>query len=150
MTRQHFRGVLEAATGGGAYVVIPTDVVAALGGGSRFRVVGSVRGVDFQSSTMSAGAGRVVLGMHKATRAAAGVEIGDEVEVAVERDSRPRTLDIPDDLAQALAQDTAAQAAFDDLSFSHRREYVEWLTTAKRADTRRRRLDRILDTVQGK
>jgi uncharacterized protein YdeI (YjbR/CyaY-like superfamily) len=99
---------------------------------------------------MSAGAGRVVLGMHKATRAAAGVEIGDEVEVAVERDSRPRTLDIPDDLAQALAQDTAAQAAFDDLAFSHRREYVEWLTTAKRADTRRRRLDRILDTVQGK
>ncbi len=54
-------------------------------------------------------------------------------------------MDVPDDLAAALKK-AKARAAFDALSFSHRREYVTWIDEAKRADTRARR---ISQTVEG-
>ncbi|HVD88701.1 MAG TPA: YdeI/OmpD-associated family protein [Jatrophihabitantaceae bacterium] len=92
---------------------------------------------------------QVCFGVHKATRQAAAIDIGDEVSVEIERDNRPRTLDIPADLARALADDATAQTVFDRLSFTHRREYVEALTGARRAETRSRRLSKILDDLRG-
>jgi hypothetical protein len=125
MAAQRFMGTLEAGPGGGAFVVLPGDVLVALGGGSRFRVTGSISGVEFDSSTMAMGGGRVCVGIHKATRNAAGLEIGDAVDVHLDRDTRPRLLDIPADLAEALARDDGARAAFERLSFTRRREHVE-------------------------
>jgi len=148
MVRQRFSSELEAGRGGGAFVVLPQEVLAALGGGSRFRVTGSLNGVGFDSSTMAMGAGRVCLGVHKATRQAAGVGIGDAVELEIERDERPRQLDVADDLLAALAADPVAAGAFDRLPFTHRREYVDWITSAKRADTRARRLAQTLDRLR--
>jgi Bacteriocin-protection, YdeI or OmpD-Associated/Domain of unknown function (DUF1905) len=149
MAGQRFSAELEAGRGGGAFVVLPAEVLAALGGGSRFRVTGQLNGVRFDSSTMGMGGGRVCLGVHKATRLAAGVDIGDTVDLEVERDERPRELDIPQDLGTALAADPAAAAAFERLSFTHRREYVERITSAKRPDTRARRLAQTLDRLRG-
>lgn len=148
VSRQQFTAVLEAGSGGGAFVVLPDAVLSALGGGSRFRVLGEVGGVEFESSTMAMGGGRVCMGVHKATRRAAGVDIGDRLSMAVERDTRPRGLDIPDDLASALDADADARAAFDGLSFTRRREHVESLTNAKRADTRARRLGKIMEQLR--
>ncbi|HEU4349700.1 MAG TPA: YdeI/OmpD-associated family protein [Actinoplanes sp.] len=148
MTEQRFSGELQAARGGGALVVLPPEVLAGLGGGSRFRVTGRLNGVEFESSTMAMGGGQVCLGVHKATRQAAGVEFGDTVDVRLRRDERPRRLDVPEDLVAALAADPAAAAAFERLSFSHRREYVEWITGAKRPDTRTRRVAQTLDRLR--
>jgi hypothetical protein len=145
---QRFTGRIEAGRGGGAFVVIPEEVLGALGGGSRFRVTGTLGGVSFESSTMSMGSGRVCLGVHKATRQAAGADIGDRVKVEIERDDRPREVSVPDDLAAALARDASAQAAFDKLSFTHRREYVEWVNGAKREETRSRRIAQTLDRLR--
>ena len=135
-----FDGTLEAARGGGAFVAIPGDALAALGGGKRFRVRGACNGVAFESSTMAMGEGRVCLGVHKATRAAAGVGVGDTVHVELERDERERVVDVPPELEAALAADPEVRAAFDRLSFTHRREYAEWVGSAKRPATRERRL----------
>jgi uncharacterized protein YdeI (YjbR/CyaY-like superfamily) len=44
------------------------------------------------------------------------------------------------DVAAALAADPDARARFEALSFTHRKEYVDWIQSAKRADTRQRRL----------
>ncbi|GAB1691433.1 YdeI/OmpD-associated family protein [Krasilnikovia sp. M28-CT-15] len=148
MSGQQFTAALEAGRGGGAFVMLPDHVVSALGGGSRMRVTGTLNGVDFASSTMGMGGGKVCLGLHKTTREAAGVAVGDTVELTVERDDRPRVLTVPDDLASALAGDEAAGAAFERLSFTHRREYVEWIVGAKRADTRTRRVAQTLERLR--
>jgi hypothetical protein len=149
MAEQRFSGRMEAGPGGGAYVEMPADVLAALGGGSRFRVTGTLNGVDFASSAMSMGGGRVCVGMHKATRQQAQVDIGDLVEIRIERDDRPRELSIPPELAEALAADPTAAAAFEKLSFSHRREYAQWIGEAKRPETRARRLDQTMERLRG-
>jgi uncharacterized protein YdeI (YjbR/CyaY-like superfamily) len=61
------------------------------------------------------------------------------VEITVELDREPRTAEVPQALAAALAQDPPAKANFDALSPSHRREYANWVADAKREDTRERR-----------
>ncbi|MEP7020233.1 MAG: YdeI/OmpD-associated family protein [Pseudonocardiales bacterium] len=148
MTAEQFAGTLEAGPGGGAVVLLPGDVLKSLGGGSRFRVIGTLNGTPFASSTMSMGAGRVCLGMHKVTRETAGVAIGETVQVSVERDDSPRVLVIPADLGAALAADPAAAAAFERQSFTHRREWVESITSAKREETRARRLAQTLERLR--
>jgi uncharacterized protein YdeI (YjbR/CyaY-like superfamily) len=54
---------------------------------------------------------------------------------------------IPEDLAAALKKNKKAQAAFEAFSPSHRREYVEWITDAKGAETRARRLQTALEWI---
>jgi uncharacterized protein YdeI (YjbR/CyaY-like superfamily) len=66
------------------------------------------------------------------------------VVVELEADEEPRTVAPPADLAAAIAGDPAARAAFDGLSFTHQREYVEWVTGAKRPETRRRRVQQAV------
>src|SRR5262245_1458558 len=90
--------------------------------------------------------GVAYIGLNKDVRAAAGVDAGDDVRVTLELDTEPRTVDVPEDLRAALAADPAADAAFARLSFTHRREYVEWVEEAKRLETRARR---IAGTVEG-
>jgi uncharacterized protein YdeI (YjbR/CyaY-like superfamily) len=51
---------------------------------------------------------------------------------------------VPDDLAAALKKNTKARQTFDSFSPSHRREYLEWITEAKREETRRERLEKTM------
>lgn len=56
-----------------------------------------------------------------------------------------RELAVPDDLARALRKNRKAAASFERFSPSHRREYIEWITDAKREDTRERRLETTIE-----
>jgi uncharacterized protein YdeI (YjbR/CyaY-like superfamily) len=88
------------------------------------------------------------LGVHKATLAAAQVTLGERVAVTLERDDEPLPMDVvPEDLAAALAWDPQAATAFAKLRPSLRRELVKQLVSAKRAETRARRLATILQTL---
>jgi uncharacterized protein YdeI (YjbR/CyaY-like superfamily) len=89
-----------------------------------------------------------MLPLNRANRAAAGVAAGDAVTVELELDDEPRTVEVPDDVRAALAGDEEAAAAFERLSYTHQREYVEWITEAKREETRARRLAKTLDRLR--
>lgn len=52
---------------------------------------------------------------------------------------------VPDDLTAALAKNRKARSVFDAFPPSHRREYIEWITEAKRTQTRQRRLDQTIE-----
>jgi uncharacterized protein YdeI (YjbR/CyaY-like superfamily) len=54
---------------------------------------------------------------------------------------------VPHDLQIALHDDPEAQAAFEKLPYSHKREYIDWILGARRADTRARRVDETVRTV---
>jgi hypothetical protein len=135
-----FTAELEAGRGGGAMVLVPPDIATALGGLRQMRVVGTLNRVRYQSSVMPYGGRGLFLGVHKATREAAGVMPGEPVHVVVSRDERPRVVDIPAELAAALAADAAARTAFDRLSFTNRKEMAGSVAEAKRPETRERRL----------
>jgi Bacteriocin-protection, YdeI or OmpD-Associated/Domain of unknown function (DUF1905) len=135
---ERFETVLQTE-GPGTFVEVPLDVPA-LYGRARAPVRVTINGYRFRS-TVAVYGGRYFLPVKRAVREAAGVAAGDLVVVEVEPDSAPREVEVPSDLAAALAADPAAAAAFERLSYTHRREYVEWLGEARRPETRRRRVD---------
>ena len=154
MSEARFRAVIEPAGSGGSYVIVPDEAVAALRATGRTSITGTVDGHPIVGQVMPytvPGRGReIMLGLTKATRAAIGKSIGDEVEVVVERDDRSRSANvtIPDELQAALDADPIARGAFDRLAPSHRRENAQHVAEAKQEDTRRRRAQRIVDRLR--
>lgn len=139
-----FTAELEAGRGGGAMVLVPSDVASALGGLKQMRVVGTLNGVPYQSSMTPYGGRGLFMGVHKATREEAGANPGDQVEVVVTRDDRPRVLEIPAELEQAFAAEPALRDRFDALSYTRRKELAGPISEAKRPETRAARLDHAL------
>lgn len=141
-----FEGTIHTADGGGAYIPIPPDIVAALGGGGRIPVRATFDNLPYTGSIVSMGGGPC-LGILKAIRTTLGKGPGDTVTVALERDNAAaRTLEIPTDLATALAT-AGVRDTFDALSYTHRREHINGINEAKRPETRARRIDKLVTAV---
>lgn len=140
-----FEGTIEEGMGGGAFVAVPDEVITALGGGGRIPVQATFDGIAYRGSIVSMGGGKC-LGLLKGIRAELGKGPGDPVVVTVSRDEAERTIEVPDDLAAAL-DNAGARAAFDKLSYSHRREHVNAITEAKRPQTRTRRITRTIEML---
>jgi Domain of unknown function (DUF1905)/Bacteriocin-protection, YdeI or OmpD-Associated len=109
---------------------VPPEVVAALGGGKRPAVIITINGHSWKSR-VAIMRGRYLLGLSNANRQAAGVVTGDEVEVEVEVDAEPRVVVEPADFARALDADPVART----------REHVLAIGSAKKAETRMRRIE---------
>jgi hypothetical protein len=128
------------------HVVVPLDV-RALWGEARPPVRGTVNGVPFRSRLAVYG-GETVLGLTNAFRAQAEIVAGDEVEVVIERDDEPREVEVPPALAARLGADEVARQAFEKLSFTHRREYANWIAEAKKDETRERRAGKAIEMLR--
>jgi bifunctional DNA-binding transcriptional regulator/antitoxin component of YhaV-PrlF toxin-antitoxin module len=139
---QRFTAELSSTGGGGRWVEVPFDAREAFGE-ARAPVSGTVNGMSFRGR-LSVYGGRTYLGLRREIRDAAGIDVGDPVEVVLERDDSPREVEVPAALAAALATDPEAGAAFDALAFTHRREYATWIAEAKRDETRARRVQKSL------
>lgn len=145
MPKQKLEVTLEQRGGGGTLAEVPIDVPAVFGG-KRVPIVAKVNGHEFRS-TIAVYGGKYYVGFNKQVRAAAGVEPGDTFTMELDRDDSPRTVDIPDDLSKAFKGNKTARAAFDELSYTHQKEYVRWITEAKKQDTRDRRVGRALEML---
>lgn len=140
-----FRASLEAR-GRGHVVRLPFDVRAELGA-VRVPVRATVNGHTFRTTTMRYG-GVDYIGLNRGVREASGVTSGETLSLAIEPDTEPREVDVPPELADALARDNAARAAFESLSYTHRKEYARWIAEAKREETRERRLGKALELLR--
>jgi hypothetical protein len=93
---------------------------------------------------MPEGDGTHYMAVNKALRVGAGVKRGDAIIVVIERDAGERVVTVPPELDAALRRATAARAAFAALSFSHRKEYAEWIGSAKKPETRVARAEKAV------
>jgi hypothetical protein len=141
-----FRTTVELGGSTATGLAVPDDVVAALGAGRRAPVRITV-GDHTYRTTVAVRGGRFLVPLSADNRQAAGVAAGDEVDVSIELDAAPREVDVPDDLERALAADPTARRFFDGLSFTHRKEWVRWVTEAKKAETRAQRVVRTVEAL---
>ena len=148
-TVQTFRTTLLAAGGNNVGIVVPDEVVAAFGRGKRVPVSVTVDGGYTYRNTVSSMGGRFLISFNAETRKATGRAAGDEVEVRLELDDAPRTVEVPDALASALAGDPAAAAAFEALAYSHRKAHAQSVADAKTEETRTRRVEKVLAALRG-
>jgi hypothetical protein len=126
---------------------VPPQVVEALGGGKRPRVIITINGHSWRSR-VAIMRGRHLLGLSNANREAAGVVTGEEVEIELAFDPEPPAVNVPGDFARALDADPAARAAYDRLTHSRKREHVRSIESAKKPETRKRRIEKALATVK--
>ena len=138
---------LEARGGAGAFVV-DDAAVAALGEGRKaFPVTVTVNGASL-ALRLSRMGGENLIGLSKAARQEAGVELGVTYRIVVAADGSSRSVAVPDDFVAALAAEPAAAAAFEALAPSHRKEYVRWIVEAKREATRADRITRSVERLR--
>ncbi len=129
------------------YLDLPEAATRKLGSTGRVPVAGLVNGYPFDSSVFPNGEGGHYLMLNKEMRKGASLEAGDKASVTLKIDPQAGRLEAPPDLARALATDEKAQAAFEDLSHMHKKEYLDWIAEAKRPETRARRIDRAVSLL---
>lgn len=144
--KQTFNVVLEKhesmeATG----ITIPFDVEKVFGA-KRVPVKVSINGVDHRSTVVTMG-GKYCMIVPKVFREAAGVKAGDNIVVTMEHDLEERTIIPPDDLAEALRKNKAAQEAWSKLSYTHKKEHAAAIEEAKKPETRIRRIEKSIEML---
>ena len=146
MAAKRFTVTLERVGKTATMFRVPFDLETAFGK-RRPPVLVTIRGHTWRTTPgVYDGVGHVVV--NRSAKAATGVDAPERVQVTMELDEKPRTVQVPRDLAAALADDATAKAAFAALSFTHKREYVEWVEEAKRPETRSRRIAGTVDRVK--
>jgi hypothetical protein len=126
---------------------VPDEVVGALGGGKRIPVSVTINGTRY-ASTIATMRGEPKIPVSADIRSAAGIAAGDKITVDLERDDTPRTVDLPADLTDALRADPLMSDRFAALSYSNQRRHVLSITGARTAETRTRRIQRVLDELR--
>jgi hypothetical protein len=138
---------LEPRGPAGAFVLSDEQAAAVGGGRKAFPVRVGVNGVTLPLRLARMG-GENLIGLARAARERAGVSVGSTYQVEIAADEDPRTVEVPEDLAAALADDATARTAFEALAASHRKEFVRWVGEAKREATRVQRVAKTLEMLR--
>jgi hypothetical protein len=125
---------------GGTFIPVPHEVNEELGLKGRPKIQAVIAGLPYRGSLMPMSDGTFCLGVLKSIQDSAGVKHGDAIDVLLELDTEPRTVEPPADLANTLARDKKAAATWEKLSFTNKKEMARSLEEAKRPETRKKRL----------
>ena len=128
------------SSGNNVGIEVPEDIVLGFGAGKRVPVVVTVDGGYSYRNTVAVMGGRYLISFSSEVRAATGKGGGDEVEITLEHDTAPRTVEVPAALQAAFDREPAAAAAWEKLAPSHRKEHARAINEAKTDETRERRV----------
>ena len=137
--KHEFRAVIKQHESlNAAYIEPPFDVEEVLGS-KRVKVKATFDNVEYRGSVVNMG-GCYMLGLTQEIRGKIGKSFGDEVFVTLEKDTEERTVEVPEDFAAAMNSNDAAASTFISLSYTAKKEYATWITSAKREATRTERI----------
>lgn len=144
-----FRTTLVRGKGTTMGMVVPPEVIDALGQGKRPPVRVTINGYTYRN-TVAVMDGQFMIGVAHEHRKPAGVEDGGTVDVTLELDTEKREVAVPPDLAAALEAEPEARVAWDKLSYSVQRQQAEPIAAAKGGDTRARRIARTMEMLRAR
>jgi Bacteriocin-protection, YdeI or OmpD-Associated/Domain of unknown function (DUF1905) len=145
--RVRFRTTILRAGKTATGIEVPAELVATLGTTKRPPVRVTINGYTYRSTVAMMG-GVFMVSVSAEHREGAGVAGGDEVDVELELDTAPRDVAVPADLAEALEADPDAKSGFGSLSYSHKRAHVLAVEGAKTAETRQRRIAKVISMLR--
>jgi hypothetical protein len=145
--KQTFAAVIQDPGGGGAFVEVPFDVEKEFGS-KKPKIKAMIEGVPYRGTLVRMGSECHVLIILKGIREQIGKTFGDEVTVTVEPDTEPRIIEAPAELKKAFKMEKEAKGFFEKLSYTHQREYVNWINEAKREETRQSRIAKTIEMLK--
>jgi len=128
-----------------AGIQVPDEIIEKLGAGKRPLVRVTIGNYTYRSA-VAVMDGRFMIGVSAANRQAAGIQGGEDVDVTLEVDSEPRTVEIPEDLKAAMIS-AGVLEAFENSAPSMKKEYVRQVEEAKAQETRERRIAKIVEKL---
>jgi hypothetical protein len=149
MASYSFEAILIKPEGVGTwtYLNIPRDVSESFGSKGQVKVRGTINGYPFRGTAMPRGDDTHFLVVKKGIRDQIQATQGNTVLVTLELDPEDRQMVIPENLAWVFASQPLAKDAFERLSYSHQKEYVDWIQSAKKEETRQRRTEKALELL---
>jgi bifunctional DNA-binding transcriptional regulator/antitoxin component of YhaV-PrlF toxin-antitoxin module len=142
----HFTAELMDAGGGGTYVLFPYSTEEKFGIKGRVPVKATIDGEPYRGSLIKYGNPLHMLLVRKDIREKTGKKAGDMIDVTIEQDSEKREIEIPEDLTKALKANKL-ETIFLKMSYSHQREYMLWIESAKKAETRENRIVKSIEKL---
>ncbi len=139
--------ILKDEEHSGSYCEIHFDVFETFGK-KRLKIKAMIDAVEYRGLLTPMG-GKYGVFMNKAIREQVGKTFGDAVHILIEEDLEPRVVEIPEDLLHAMLENDV-KPFFDSLSFTHQKEYAQWILDAKREETRQNRLVKAIEMMQKK
>lgn len=131
------------------YIEIPFDVEKEFGA-KRVKVVASFDGIEYRGSIVKMGLPCYMIGLTKEIRNKLGKEAGDSIVVEVKKDEEVREIVLPEDVMKELVQNKEAHEFYESLSYSAKRKYYQWITSAKKVETREKRIQEAVEKLQNK
>lgn len=142
-----FTAEIKEGARGGAYVEIPLDVEKEFGK-KRVKVKAFFENVPYRGMLVRMNTECHILGVRKEIREALNKKIGDKVNVILGEDLEERTVDLPDELTVIFAKDKILNDKFEKFSYTHKKEYVNWINEAKKEETRKARVEKMITILK--
>lgn len=142
-----FKGEILASESGGAYLIIPFDVEKTYGK-KRVKIKAWFEGIPYRGTLVRMGSPDHILIVRKDIRAKIDKSPGDVIEVKLLEDTEPRVVVVPDDFQVLLDEHEAVKAFYEKLSYTHQKEYIQWIEGAKKEATRIRRMNKAIEMMR--
>jgi hypothetical protein len=148
MKQYQFTAKLEPGEGGGVYVIFPYDVANEFGKG-RVPVKCTFDGEPYRGTMIKYNTPYHIIIVLKSICKKINKKAGDEVDVWLVEDKEERVVDVPVAFAKLLKKHKL-EKLFSEMSYSHRKEWVQWIVSAKREETRQSRMQKAIEKLKDK
>lgn len=140
--------ILQHQNMNAAYVEFPFSAEELFGKKGQVKVkVFFDKKTEYRGSLANMGQGCHILGLTQQVRKSLGKTFGDSVSVELWEDKEERTVEIPEDVVEVFNQNKKAKELFDKMSYTHRKEYIRWITDAKKPETRETRKVKMIEMI---
>jgi len=151
MKKYEFDAVMQKSEGiDSGYFEFPYSVEEEFGTKGQVKVKAHFDGFLYRGSLAKMGSACHFIGVTKEVRKAIQKNPGDVVHVVIEKDTEERIVLLPEDFSSRLSVEEEAGEFFEKLSYSHKKEYVQWIESAKKAETRQKRIEQAVGMLKDK
>lgn len=149
MKKYNFEAEIKKHEGKDAtYIEVPIDVEKEFAS-KRVKVRVKFDGVDYRGSIVKMGLPCYMIGITKEIRNKIRKTYGDIVSVELEKDEEERVIELPIEFKEKLNENNKAYNFYESLSYSQKRKYFQWITSAKKEETKMKRIDEAIEKLEG-
>jgi len=143
---EKFKAILKKNDMGGHFVDLPFNVEETFGS-KRLKIKALINGYAYRGSLIRLKTENHLLGVRKDIRDALKVKVGDVLNIEVELDTEERIVEVQPYLMEILIGENLL-TRFENLSYTHQREYSGWVAEAKKHETRKRRIEKVIEALR--
>ncbi|MGG7143078.1 YdeI/OmpD-associated family protein [Clostridium nigeriense] len=129
------------------YIEVPLDIEKEFGA-KRIKVKVKFDNVDYRGSVVKMGLPCYMIGITKEIRSKIGKTYGDIISVELEKDEEERVIELPIEFKEKLIQNDVAYKFYESLSYSQQRKYYQWITSAKKDETKIKRMEEAIEKLK--